>query len=150
MGTKKRPSHRAWPKWDRQCDSFSWRTGKRCTQRAIRGLNTCRRHGGAGLKAAYGWRRYLLWILLPESIRNNGVSGPVTDDEVEIVCNLLAQQIVTGDLHASATVRMHAIQYLFDAVSIEKHPDPAILLTHLSREDATMAIRILRRNGLMK
>jgi hypothetical protein len=88
--------------------------------------------------------------MLPETIRQTGVVSPVTDEEVEIVCNILAQYIVTGDAHATEGVRMKAIEYLFDAVAVNKHPDPAALLTHLTREQALLAINILRLNNLIK
>jgi len=151
MGNKRKGSTtKGWPRWDRQCSHIKWRTGEQCRNRAVRGCDTCRPHGAGGLWAQAGWKRYLLWVLLPDSIRNNGIVTPVLDDEVEIVCNVLAQWIVTGDAHASQSVRTAAIRWLFDACSIEEHPDPASLLTHLSREDAVEAVRILRRATLMK
>lgn len=139
-----------WPKWNRRCSSLSWRTGKPCGNWAVRGTDRCKRHGSGGKNAKQGWKRYLLWTLLPETIRQTGVRSPVTDEEVEIVCNILAQYIVTGDAHATEGVRMKAIEYLFDAVAVDKHPDPAGLLTHLSRPDALVAINILRLNNLLK
>lgn len=139
-----------WPKWDRQCSHIKWRTGERCRQKAVRGADICKRHGGGGINRHQAWKRYLLWVLLPDSIRTNGIVTPVTDEEVEIVCNVLAQWCLTGDARASDGLRTAAVKYLFDAVSIETHPDPASLLDHLTREDAVLAIRILRRNGLIR
>lgn len=139
-----------WPAWERQCGAIKWRTGTQCNNRSVRGADRCKQHGMGGIKSRQAWKRYLLWVLLPESVRTNGIVTPVLDDEVEIVCNVLAQWCLTGDAHASEGVRMAAVRYLLDAVSIEAHPDPAALLTHLSREDATTAVRILRRNGLIR
>lgn len=141
---------KTWPKWTRQCGSFSWRTGQQCKNWAVRGTDRCKKHGSGGKNAKQGWKRFLLWTMLPETIRQTGVVSPVTDEEVEIVCNILAQYIVTGDAHATEGVRMKAIEYLFDAVAVNKHPDPAALLTHLTREQALLAINILRLNNLIK
>ena len=138
-----------WPKWNRYCNHVSWRTGKTCKARALIGTDQCKRHGRHS-RTPIGWKRYLLWVLLPETIRHTGVHTPVTDEEVEIVCNLIAQYVLAGDAHASEGVRMKALEFLFQSVAILEHPDPAILLTHLSREDADTAIKILRLNGLMK
>lgn len=45
---------------------------------------------------------------------------------------------------------MQAIEYLFESMTLEAHPRPTDLLTHLSEEDATETVRVLRRNGLLK
>lgn len=89
-------------------------------------------------------------MLLPESIRVTASRSPVLDEEVELLCNILAQYMVTGDAHATEGVRMKAIEFLFDAVTMERHPNPALLLTHLTREDAMEAVKILRVNNLLK
>jgi hypothetical protein len=87
--------------------------------------------------------------MLPETIRTTAVGSPVTDEEVQIACTVLAQAMLTGDAHASAQARMRAVEYLFESQMLAVHDDPAILLTHLSREDARDAINILRRNNLI-
>lgn len=141
----------SWPKWKRQCTSLSWRSGKPCQQPSVMGTDRCARHGGRGrVHATVGWRRYLLWLLLPETIRTNNLQSPVLDQEVELICNILAQYMVTGDAHASESARMKAIEFLFDSVALQKHHDPALLLTHLKRSDAETAVEILRLNGLLK
>lgn len=128
---------------------FSWRTGQQCRKWAIRGLDRCRKHGGGGLNQVQGWKRYLLWVMLPETVRFTGEATPVTDEMVSIACMALADAMLTGDARLSAQARMKAVEFLFDSQAIDTHPDPASLLTHLSREDALTAVRILRLNGLM-
>lgn len=149
MVRKSQPQSR-WPKWRHPCTAFSWRTGQPCRQWATLGNDCCKRHGGGGRWSQQGWKRYLLWVLLPESIRVTASRSPVLDEEVELLCNILAQYMVTGDAHATEGVRMKAIEFLFDAVTMERHPNPALLLTHLSREDAMEAVKILRVNNLLK
>lgn len=139
-----------WPQWKRRCESFSWRTGAQCKAWSTIGYNHCRKHGGGGIHKEKAWRRYLLWVLLPDTIKHTMVKSPFTDDEIEVAANIIAQYVVTGDSHASEGVRMKAIEYLFDSVTVENHPHPQELLTHLSKEDASEAIRILRLNGLIK
>jgi len=150
-GPKSRPLGKGFPPWNHQCIAYSWQTGDRCKRAATRGTNHCKRHGGGGAFAALGWKRYLLWVLLPDSIRTTSAyHSPVTEEQIEILCNVLAQWVVTGDAHASEAVRMKAVEYLLDSVAVNKHEDPASLLTHLSHEDAVTAVRILRLNNLMK
>lgn len=141
----------AWPKWKRQCNQLSWRSGKQCKANSVLGSERCRRHGGGGdVQGITAWKRYLLWILLPESIRTTAVRSPVTDQEVEVLCNVLAQYVVTGDSWASEATRTKAIEYLFDSVIVGTHQEPEILLTHLSKDDAATAVKILRDNGFLK
>lgn len=67
-----------------------------------------------------------------------------------MVCQIIAHAALYGDQHASDAVRMAAAEYLLDAAAVANHPDPAVLLTHLPREDAETAVRILRMNGLIR
>jgi len=114
------------------------------------GAKNCKRHGGAGeVSGERAWKRYLLWILLPDVIRYSQPRSPVLDDEVEIVCQIIAHAALYGDQHASDAVRMAAAEYLLDSASVLEHPDPAVLLTHLTRDQADTVVRILRMNNLL-
>ena len=138
-----------WPKWNRQCEAIRWQRGGRCKAAACLGSTKCKRHGGHGeVSGERAWKRYLLWILLPDAIRAQTMS-PVLDHEVEAVCQIIAHACLVGDQHASEAARMSAATYLLASAAAATHPDPALHLTHLSREDAEAAIRILRINGLL-
>lgn len=143
-----RPPH-DWPVWNRPCVRISWRTGKPCKGKTIRGTDLCHQHGGGGINRVQGWKRYLLWVLLPESVRQTGIATPVTDEEVSVACQALAEAILTGDSRMTERQRMLAVEYLFASHTLDAHPDPASLLEHLSREDAVKAISILRRHNLL-
>lgn len=127
----------------------SWRTGKPCRAKTIRGTDLCYKHGGGGVNRVQGWKRYLLWVLLPETVRYTGMATPVTDEAVSVACQALAEAILTGDSRMSERQRIHAVEYLFASQTLDAHPDPASLLDHLSREDAVKAVNILRRCNLL-
>lgn len=151
MAFSKPRRSKGWPNWDHQCTQVVWRTGKRCKNPSVLGLDRCRKHGGQARYSQFkGWRRYLLWVLLPDTIRQTTPLHPVTDEMVEIVCNVLAQSILTETVHATAALKIAAAQHLFDALSVDVHPDPASLLAFLDRDDATRVIRVLRANRLIK
>jgi hypothetical protein len=76
--------------------------------------------------------------------------SPISAEAIEMVCNIIAQCALTGDVHASEGVRMMAAEYLMETQTVAKHPDPAALLTHLSREEALITVKVLRLNGLLK
>lgn len=148
-GDPPRAVPQGWPKWEMPCRAFSWQTGKPCKNPAVRGTNQCGTHGGRGLNRIQGWKRYLLWVLLPETVRYTKLQDLITDEFVQVACQALAEEILTGDRRLSERARMAAVEYLFESQALEMHPDPALLLTHLSREDAQAAIRILRLNHLI-
>ena len=143
----------SWPKWPFKCEHIHWRRGDQCKNLAVRGCRTCRRHGAGGIVEQRGYERYLLWCLLPESMRvtyANSVSV-VTDDMFDQMALALAKFALTGDERMSGRARLFAAVAIMQyATALETHPDPALLLTHLSRSDADTAIEILRRNGLMQ
>ena len=145
---KQLPPH--WPRWNRRCQRTNWRTGLQCKSFACTGADHCRRHGGHGeVSGERAWKRFLLWALLPDAIRE-GLNSPLLDHEVEAACQIIATAALTGDAHASDAVRMRAAEWLLQEAAVATHPDPALLLTMWPREDAEIAIRILRDNGLMR
>lgn len=141
------PGH--WPKWGRICNAIK-RDGHQCRSKACVGADKCKKHGGGGPSTGRrAWQRYLLWVLCPEWGRTN-VMSPVLDEEVEMVCQIIAEAALMGTVHTSAIVKMHAAEKLLESASLVAHPDPSFLLTHLTREQAEAAIEILYLNGLMK
>jgi len=155
MVTKNKPLTipQGWPRWNRRCNATRWRTGTSCANWAIVGGDKCIRHNGNGeIARERAWKRYLLFALLPDTVRENRTRlwAPVLDEEVEMVQQVVAHAVLYGDQHANETVRMACVTYLLDAAAVAMHPDPAVLLTHLTREDADTAVRILQLNNLLR
>ena len=101
----RRPSPRwglgpGWPKWNRRCGAVLWRTGKPCANWANKGTDRCSAHGARGWWTWQAWKRYLLWVLLPDTVRTNGIATPVLDEEVELVCSVLAEAVLAKGLHS--------------------------------------------------
>jgi hypothetical protein len=141
-----------WPKWDRQCSGHSRRTNKPCNKVAVIGGDRCGFHGGAGeVSEEAAWRRYVLWLLCPDAVRH-GVLSPIAADQIEILADALCRWIVTEGGHEkmSAAARLKAVELLFEMVSIASHPDPAVLLTNITPEEAHAVVKILVDNGLLK
>jgi hypothetical protein len=88
-------------------------------------------------------------VLLPESVRYNMPYSPVTEEEVHVAAQALAEACLQGTVETSAALKLTAAQYLFESLTVVHHPDPESLLTHLSPEDAAATVLVLRRNGLM-
>lgn len=87
--------------------------------------------------------------MLPDAVRASH-HAPVTMEEIEILSQALVEAALKGTPETSARVKMKAAEYLLDSAAVQTHEDPALLLTHLSREDAETAWNILRQNGLCK
>lgn len=62
----------------------------------------------------------------------------------------MAHTILKADDRMSGRSRLEAALVMLQISSVRTHPDPALLLTHLSREDAEAAVGILRLNDLIK
>jgi hypothetical protein len=75
--------------------------------------------------------------------------SPVTEEEVHVAAQALAEACLEGTVTTSHAAKLAAAEYLFEALTVVHHPDPESLLTHLSPEDAALTVLVLRRNGLM-
>jgi hypothetical protein len=142
------------PPWGRSCTGKSRHAHQtyKCRAPAVAGSDRCSSHGGkGGVWKEQAWRYYLLNLLLPDAAAKvPRFRGPVTDDLIQILCQVIAEAALTGTTMASQNVKFRAAEFLLDSAALVTHPDPALLLTHLSRDDAAMAVSILVRNGLMK
>lgn len=88
---------------------------------------------------------------MPETLRVTfeAANAVVTDDMFDEMALAIAKYALAGDDRMTSRIKLEAAMTIMRATSVEDHPDPALLLTHLSRSDADTAIEILRRNGLI-
>lgn len=142
---RKRPTGPAWPKWERLCTH--------CNKTALMGDACCKDHGGPLTDQRYhtNWKRYLMWVLLPERIRPS-YPMPTGEDELHACMTALAETLLTGDVRLTQQMRVRVMNLVVNADQVDVLDDDEArnILSWLPEEDVRAVVGLLRSQGYLR